>query len=406
MRDLALILSLAARNLFRNPRRSLLVVLTVAAGTGSLFLFDGFNTGILNQYREGTIHSRFGHGQLNTAGYREQVFEKPWEHWIENPAPLMEKLKATPGVKYVFPRIEFFALVTKGGISLSGRGQGVDGPEEAKFFNRLNIQEGVTLSDQPDGILIGRGLARSLGAQPGDRITVLANTVYGSINGADLIVTGIFHTGTKEFDDLGFRIPLSVAHTLLDTQRVESIALGLNSLEDWGPVARAVAGPSSGLEATPFAVLDKVFYQNAVDWLGSQFRVIKFIIFFIVILGIFSTVSAAVLERKQEVGNLRANGESRLQVLALFLAEGAFLGLAGAVTGILSMITLNATLLAKGLIMPPSPGLTRNFLVFIELQASSGLETFLLGSVCALVGTAIAAVKVVRLPIGEALRAV
>lgn len=406
MRDLITIFHLSARNLFRNPRRSLLVVLTVAAGTGSLFLFDGFNTGILNQYREGTIHSRFGYGQINTAGYREQVFEKPWEHWIEDPQPLLDKLKATPGVEYVFPRIDFFALVTRGGISLSGRGQGVRGPEEAKFFNKLRIVEGTMLSDQPDGILLGYGLARSLGARPGDLVTVLANTIYGSINGADLNVVGIFQTGTKDYDDLGFRIPLTVAQTLLDTQRVESIALGLRGQEDWDPVVRAVAPAGSGLEATPFAVLDKVFYQNAVDWLRSQYRIIRFIIFFIVILGIFSTVSASVLERKQEVGNLRANGESRLEVLSLFLAEGTFLGVAGASLGIVLMVILNNTLLAGGFMMPPSPGLTRTFLVFVELQPSGALETFLMGSVCALIGTAIAAVKVVRLPIGEALRAI
>ncbi|MBY0370382.1 ABC transporter permease [bacterium] len=406
VRDLAALFHLAARNVFRNPRRSLLVVLTVAAGAGSLFLFDGFNTGILNQYREGTIHSRFGHGELNTAGYREQVFEKPWEHWIQDPTPIMDKLKTLPGVQHVFPRIGFFALLTKGGISLSGRGQGIDGAEEAKFFTKLRISDGVTLSDQPDGILLGQGLAHSLGAKPGDTVTVLANTIYGSINGADLTVVGIFLTGTKEFDDSGFRIPLSVAQTLLDTKSIESIALGLNTLEDWDPVSKAIAGPGSGLEATPFAVLDKVFYQNAVDWLSSQFQIIKYIIFFIVILGIFSTVSTSVLERKEEVGNLRANGESRLNVLSLFLAEGALLGFAGAFLGLALVLIFNNTVLANGFVMPPSPGLTRSFRVFVELQPSSALETFFLGSACALVGTAIAAVKVVRLSIGEALRAI
>src|SRR5476649_2213163 len=76
------IFNLAVRNLSRNLRRTVAVVLTVAVGAGSLFVFDGFNAGIMNQYRENTIHARFAHGQVNEKGYRDQVYEKPWEHWM------------------------------------------------------------------------------------------------------------------------------------------------------------------------------------------------------------------------------------------------------------------------------------------------------------------------------------
>src|SRR5207253_1560931 len=76
---------LGFRNLLRNPRRTLTIVSTVAFGSASLYLFHGFNVGTMTQYREDTIHSRYGHGQVNTAGYREQIFEKPWQHWIASP---------------------------------------------------------------------------------------------------------------------------------------------------------------------------------------------------------------------------------------------------------------------------------------------------------------------------------
>ncbi|MFN8370434.1 MAG: hypothetical protein U0T83_07395 [Bacteriovoracaceae bacterium] len=38
----------------------------------------------MNQYRKNTIHARYGHGQLNLKEYRKQIYEKPWEHWIDN----------------------------------------------------------------------------------------------------------------------------------------------------------------------------------------------------------------------------------------------------------------------------------------------------------------------------------
>lgn len=401
-----ILLRIAIRNLFRNPRRTVTILCTVAMGTGSLFVFHGFNTGIMNQYRENTVHSRYGHGQINTEGYRDQVFEKPWQHWITNWETMKPEVLKIPGVKQVFPRVQFFSLLTNGEVTVSGRGQGVDAPEEAQFFNTLNIEEGDMLADHPDGILLGRGLARSLDVKPGDRVTVLGTTIHGSMNALDLTVTGIFHTGAKEFDDVVFRIPLKQAHILLDTTRIESVALGLDSVASWKPVSQKVESLFPETETTPFAILDKVYYQNSVDWLNSQFGIIQAIIIFIVVLGIFNTVSTGILERKQEIGNLRANGESSGDILKLLALEGIVLGVAGALIGCVVTALINSTLLRQGILMPPAPGLTRQFHVLIELQMSMAYMTFAMGTATALVGTLVAGIKVSKMPIGEALRSV
>lgn len=400
-----MLIRLALRNLFRNPRRSLAITLTVATGCASILLFLGFNHGIMNQYRENTIHSRYGHGQVNLKGYREKVFEKPWEHWITDWASLSTELRAVPGVKQVFPRLEFFSLLTNGKITVSGRGQGIRGEEESRFFNTINIEEGTPLSNQPDGILLGRGLARALDVKIGDRVTALGTTVNGSMNAADLTVTGIFHTGAKEFDDAVFRVQLDQAQRLLDTDRVESILIGLEQDKAWTGVSRTLLARHPELETTPFNVLDEVYYQHSVDWLDSQFGVIQLIILAIVILGIFNSVSTGILERKQEIGNLRANGESVRQVMALLSSEGLALGLAGALLGVMVSYALEATLLRQGILMPPAPGLTRQFHVLIEFNAAMALWSLLLSSSVALLATLLAATKVARLPIAEALRA-
>jgi putative ABC transport system permease protein len=402
-----MIYRLALRNLLRNPRRTLAVVLTVALGSGSLFIYRGFNHGIMNQYRENTVHSRYGHGEINTAGYRDKVYEKPWEHWIPDWKATADKIKKFPGVEQVFPRVQFFGLLTNGRITVAGRGLGVDGPEEARFFNTLNVEQGEPLSTQTDGILLGRGLARSLDVKPGDRVTILANTVNGSMNGVDLTVTGIFHTGAKEFDDSVYRIQLTEAMKLLDTDRVESIAVGLNSQtweSTWPQLESMIRGNLPELEATPFAVLDKVYYQNSVDWLNSQFGIIQFIILTIVVLGIFNTVSTGILDRKQEIGNLRANGESAGQVIQLLCWEGAALGMIGAAFGIALAWGLNSALLSKGIVMPPAPGLTRQFAVMIEFRPAMAVASFILGATTALFGTVLAAIRVARMPIADALR--
>jgi len=401
-----MLIVVALRNLLRNPRRTFAVLLTVAIGVGSIFLFHGFNTGIMNQYRTNAIHARYGHGQVNTDGYREKVYEKPWDHWIKDAKKVEDDLKSIDGVDQVFPRVEFFALLTNGRVTVSGRGQGVNGPEEAKFFYTLNIEQGEQLSDQKEGILLGRGLARALDVKPGDRVTVLGNTIDGSINGLDLTMTGYFHTGSRETDDVMFRVQLEQAQTLLDTDRVETIALGLRDLDEWDTVAAAIEQKHPELEAVPFAVLDKVYYQHSVDWLKQQFAVIQLIILTIVLLGILNTVATAILDRKQEIGNLRANGESFGDVMKMLAWEGLALGALGSTLGLLLTAALVYGALRNGILMPPAPGLTRQFEVFIELQAPMAGITFLMGLATASIGTMLAGWRVARMPIGQALRSV
>ncbi len=57
-----MLIKIGYRNLLRNVRRSANILLTIALGTASLILFQGFNASIMDMYRDGTIRSRWGHG--------------------------------------------------------------------------------------------------------------------------------------------------------------------------------------------------------------------------------------------------------------------------------------------------------------------------------------------------------
>jgi putative ABC transport system permease protein len=141
-----------------------------------------------------------------------------------------------------------------------------------------------------------------------------------------------------------------------------------------------------------------------VDWLNAQFGVIQLIMLTIVVLGIFNTVSTAVLERKQEIGNLRANGESSKDILTLLTIEGLTLGVLGALLGILGGYFIVYVIIPNGILMPAAPGLTRQFYVKVELQTARILLSFVLGLVCAIIASFLAGLRIAKMPIGEALR--
>lgn len=395
---------IAYRNLFRNLRRTIAILMTVGIGAGALFSFAGFINGILIEYRESTIHSHYGYGQINTKGYRDTAFENPIKHWIDEWPRLSLFLTDQKGVKEVFPRASFSALLKKGNKTISGHGEGIEGEREADFFTSLNIEEGEALRDQPHGILLGKGLAAALNVHPGDTVTVIATSAKSVINDQKFTVTGVFHTGNAQFDKNVFRIPIRDAQDLLKTNRIESISLGLYQLSDWEGVAKAIQEKFPTLEATAFDELDKIYYKHSVDWLNAQFGVVLCIILGIVILGIFNSVSASILERKQEIGNLRANGESVLEVMRLIVAEGALVSFLGSVIGIGISYAFLMGFIHQGLEMPPGPGQTRQFLVTFSFTWPIILKTVAYNTLAALIASFLAGIKVARMPIAKALR--
>lgn len=395
---------LAFRNLFRNFRRTLAILLTIALGASALFAFQGFIKGILMQFREDTIHSQYGNGQINMKGYRDSAYKEPWKHWIRNSGQLTQFFKRQEGVEHVFPRVTFGALLSNGGNTANGMGQGVDAREEATFFHNLNIVKGVTLTNQPNGIILGQGLAKGLGAKVGDRISAKVLNHKGRMGQGQFTVVGIFHTGVVEFDNNVFRIQLREAQKMLNTSDVESISLGLKNYTDWDRIAKEIEKHNPQLEATSFAELDKVYYQNSVDWLNAQFKIVQIIILGIVLLGIFNTVSASILERKQEIGNLRANGESIFDVMKLILYEGFLLGVLGSTIGLSLTYFIVMKFLDKQILMPAGPGSTRQFLLTFHFDWDMVFYTAALNIAAAILASYIAGIKVARMPIAQALR--
>ncbi len=399
-----MILFLALRNLCRNFRRTLAVVSTIALATGALLAFDGFINGVLGEMRENAIHSNYGYGQINTKGYREALPQDPKSQWIERKDELAKFLSETEGVKDYFQRASLPALIVKGSKTVSGCAQGIEADKEARFFNSLNINEGETLSYQENGILLGKGLANALDAHPGDQVEVILPSSKGVTNHDHFIVSGIFHTGTLEFDNHVFRIQLPAAQKLFDTQKIELVSLDVEDFSEWDALEEKIVTAFPELEVTPFHILDKFNYQNSADWLKALFNVAQIIILIIVLLGIFNTISTSILERKQEIGNLRANGESSFQVMQLVLIEGGLLAIIGSAIGMGLTYSILMLFVEKNVTLPPGPGQTNPFLLTFSFEWSMALYALGISGAVAMLASYFAGLKVVKMPIARALR--
>lgn len=390
-------------NVSRNRRRSLLCIMSIAVSVFGLFFLDGFFTGLISMHRENSIHSRFGHGQIFTKGYYDQPHAKPWEHWIENKDQVIDTLLKNPNVSQAFPRVQFFSLLTNGDLSVAGRGMGIEGKKEKSFFNRMNIVSGSVLGDNEYGIVLGVGLAKALSVKVGSQVTLIGNTIYGSINAVDLKVVGIFHMGLKEADDMMFQIQLNQAQILLDTQKVESISLGNKDHLVWDEVESYVESKFPALEARSVNVLDKIWAENGENFLTALLNIFRLVFLGVISLAIYNSAANTVLERTKELGMMRANGLSGNLLVKLMTIENAFLAICGGLLGVLFTMAV-VSLFSDGVPMPPTPGTNRELPVIVQLEFFDGLIAMCLGISVSVLASLSAAFQVYFLPISKALR--
>lgn len=399
-----MLISFAFKNLFRNVRRTIAILLTVAMGAGALLSFQGFIKGVLNDYKENTIHSSTGNGQIYIKGYRDKTWEQPHKQWIDEYEDLAYFVSKQPGVQYIFPRVPVGGMLMHDKKSIPGNGIGIIGEEEAEFFTKLNVEEGSLLTTQKKGILLGKSLAESLNAKIDEKLTLYTKDIHGSIRKESFQVTGIFHTGSAEFDKRIFYIQLPMAQKLLRTGSVETIAVGLTDHSYWDNLANTIEKEFPALEADSFAELNKIHYQHAVDWLKAQFRIVEIIILTIVLLGIFNTISTSILERRQEMGNLRANGESAWDIIKLILFEGFFLGLGGSILGAALAYFLAKGVLHHNVLLPPGPGFTKQTYLSFSFSGDMVATTIFYNLLSAMVASFLAALKIIKMTISKLLR--
>jgi putative ABC transport system permease protein len=395
----------AFRNVIRQHRRSAPPVLAVAAGIAALVLATGFIEWNLWFGRESTIHSQLGHVRVFKEGYREKGTAEPFEYLLAEDS-LMRTLEAQPHVVAVAPRLSFSGLVSQGDATISFIGEGVAPDKEASLARSLTIVEGGPLSvREPQGIVLGQGLAANLGVKPGDAVVLVVNTESGGINGVEARVLGFFRTITKAYDDTALRVPITLARELLRVSGAHSHALVLDKTESTDSVVRALRHQFARepLEFVPWYDLAD-FYNKTAALFSRQVTVLHVIVAIIILLGISNSMMMNVLERTNEIGTAMALGTRRSRILGLFLSEGMLLGVFGGLLGLAGGYFAAKGISAIGIPMPPPPGMSFGYSAGIMVSWLAALQAFVLAVLTTLAASVYPAWRASRLTIVDALR--
>ena len=399
-------LKLALRNLFRNRLRTLMTLASIAFGVVGLILSGGFVKDVFYQLGEALIHSQSGHVQVSRPGFRAKGTRRPESYLIEDVESLRLIALQQPGVVDAMARVSFSGLLSNGRTDWPIAGEGVEPEKEAALGSQLRVTAGRQLSaHDAHGIVLGDGVAKTLGLQPGDHVTLLLSTTEGALNTMELKVVGTFQSFSTDFDARAVRIPLGAAQESLGSRGANSLVLSLQRTEQTEGV---VAGLQNVLATTDFEVLAwtelNPIYDGVVALYERQFGVLQLIILVLVLLSVANSVTMSAFERVGEFGTLMALGNRGGTVFGLLVIENAMLGIGGSLIGVGLGLLLAVSISSAGIPMPPPPNASIGYTAHIRIVPAVVVTAFLAGVGATVLASLLPAWQVGRIPVVDALR--
>jgi len=381
------ICKLSWRNLLRQKRRSLTTLFITGLGTMGILVFAGFA-----QYTYDSLAQAAARDTGNLILAHPKFFDKqedtPLQYGLTNPKSLIRKIEAHPEVRMALPTIEFSGLISNGEKSTIFMGKGMETDEFYVKGPFLIITHGQTLSIHPQQpeVLLGQDLAKNMNVTLGDEVTLMSTTVDGTLNAIDYTVVGIVTTGIPEVDKRLVLTHLSQAQALLATDKVSKIMVFLSELEQTQPLLTTLKSEFPNYAWRQWEDL-AFFYHKVRDLYNVIFGMIGIVVLLLVFFSVINTMTMAMMERIREMGTLRALGTYKRELLSLFFTEGLFIGILGAGLGILLNIGIWLFLNFVDIQMPPPPGRSEGYPLYILLDPKLML---IMGTLLALI-SAIAA---------------
>ncbi|NCN04016.1 MAG: ABC transporter permease [Spirochaetales bacterium] len=340
------LLPLAARNIRRNVRRTILSATATAIATMTLMFLFAYIDGMKMDFSYVLSTFVSGHGRIRHAEYDDLEHLNPLHLRIVNYTQVIDYLKADPRVAGLSPRINLPAMFYQAGADeqTGVRAIGVDFVRETTGMNLENILVSGAIPAPGDrGVLVGTTLARELGLEVGDTVTLLSQTMRRDTNAVSFTLRGIIEFPVAGLNKGTMLLPLEGAQRL--SRMGDSVSEILYRLQDPSD-ARQVAGEIEGLLAqqgfstgdNPLSVkswdqVDMIFsFMGMADLIYGIFGSVFFILASTVLI---NTTMMVINERTREIGTIGALGMLGSEIVRLFFLEALIIAVLGAFGGIL-----------------------------------------------------------------------
>jgi putative ABC transport system permease protein len=332
-------IKMAWRNMWRNPRRTLLTVSAIAFACLLLVFMLSFQFGAYDTMINASVKIHTGHLQVQAKGYNEK---QQMRQVVSDPASVEGILAQIRGVEAFTSRANAFSMISSNERTNGALVIGIDPEKEARVSTlKKLIRKGKYLAGtDTDRILVGRLLANNLKVDVGDELTVLGQGRDGSVAAAVFKVSGIFSSGIDDLDRSTVHVPLKYFQEIYSMDRaVHEVTSVCKDLGDLPAIKQAVISEINKLDTKPS--LTALGWKELMPGLSQGILmdlvsglIIYFILIMVVAFSILNTFLMAILERTREFGMLMAIGTTPGRLTRMVLTESILMTLIGIAAGI------------------------------------------------------------------------
>ena len=402
-----MILKIAFRNTFRQKRRTILTALAMIVGFTLLSLTIGLSDGAYGGIIEIFTRNRTGHIQVHREGYLDKpsLYET-----IDGYTAIGETIQGTDGVEAWTPRIYAAGLGSVGEKSTAVQIIGIDVTREtqATRFNKKVIEGSVLAETASHEAVIGKGLAKILSAQVGSEIVIFSQGADGSLANDMYKIVGIAESGDDVTDRRTCYLHIEDAQELFVLDgRAHEIVVIVSNINQVDKVTSAIKTRlnDSTLDVAPWQVIAKSFYRAMkADQQGDA--IARWVIMFIVAIGVLNTVLMSVLERTREYGVLKAVGTKPTQIFWLVICEVVVIALGSICVGALLGVFVNYLLSIYGITYPEE--ISFGGMAFKTLYAEVNVRCLIIPAITVMLSAAVVslfpAIKAARIMPAKAMR--
>ena len=348
-----LVLRLAWRNLWRQPRRTWLTVGAMVFSNVLLVFMISLQVGMYGLMIDNTLQAFTGHMQVQAPGY---IDEPKMRLTVPDIVPLADSLRQHLGTDAVAARGSTFALASSEERSFGIAIYGVE-PEFEPVVSTIPglLEAGRYLNDTMAAeIVIGEVLARNLKVEIGDEITLMGSGRDGSFAAAVADVVGIFRSGVRDIDRAITEVPIgffqdvffmegSGHQVVISAPVIDAVPAMMESV--------AAALPEGDLVLRDWDALQPGLKQAIQADMSSAFFMYGLLVI-LVAFSVLNTQLMSVLERTHEFGITMSLGLRPGRLGRLVLLETLIMGVVGMLIGMLLGFLLVSWLSVNGFAYP------------------------------------------------------
>ncbi|WP_053185300.1 ABC transporter permease [Sunxiuqinia dokdonensis] len=332
-------LKIAWRNLWRNKRRTLITVASIFFGVLLSAYMTSMQEGSYEKMVDMVVKYYSGAMQVHHENYWES---KSINDTFEESQDLNQLILANEEVDFVIPRLESFALasseeLTKG-VMVVGT---VPEPENRLTSLKNNVRQGSYLSDNDQGLLIGEGLADYLRLGINDTLVMISQGYHGISAAGKYPVRGIIKHASPELNKMIVYMELKNCQEFFSANnRLTSLVV---NIKDNNELEKSLRKLRETLNS-PYSIMSwqemspEMVQQIESDRAGGI--IMKAVLYIVIGFGILGTIMMMIAERRREFGVMIAIGMQRYKLATILFYETLFIGMIGALSGLLISIPL------------------------------------------------------------------